>query len=193
MTERIVLPIHGQDHCPGGPDPIPCLTNVRKRLVGYVNHLTTAGNWNETQIGLDTWQNDDPTIFEEIVPGTGPDAGRLIGCEFNVAGHYAINIGWTWSTDFDALKAVLLVDSGTNNYPATPNFGAYCSREDGWQFTYPPVLSVVRGYPLYPEFTPGADTPPYSRLFWRAGQRSGGDRVVDGGFVEIVYLGEINR
>lgn len=25
MTERVVLPIHGLDHCPGGPDPIPCL------------------------------------------------------------------------------------------------------------------------------------------------------------------------
>lgn len=28
MTERVILPIHGQDHCPGGPDPIPCLVNV---------------------------------------------------------------------------------------------------------------------------------------------------------------------
>lgn len=25
MTERQVIPIHGGDHCPGGPDPIPCL------------------------------------------------------------------------------------------------------------------------------------------------------------------------
>ncbi len=26
MTERVVLPIHGNDHCKGGPDEMPCLS-----------------------------------------------------------------------------------------------------------------------------------------------------------------------
>lgn len=28
MSQKTVLPIHGADHCPGGPDPLPCLASA---------------------------------------------------------------------------------------------------------------------------------------------------------------------
>lgn len=57
MPERLVLPIHGADHCPGGPDPIPCLV---------------AGNatpWILLVAGGQTLPGDgafDPLLFDQL-------------------------------------------------------------------------------------------------------------------------------
>jgi hypothetical protein len=40
---KTVLPIHGEDHCPGGPDPLPCLGPmpwVRRRFTDTVGSLS---------------------------------------------------------------------------------------------------------------------------------------------------------
>ena len=46
MTERIVLPIHGADHCPGGPDPIPCFTSLPYAYMGdFTGRTVASGAW----------------------------------------------------------------------------------------------------------------------------------------------------
>lgn len=69
MTERIVLPIHGEDHCPGGPDPIPCLVKPWALLYGgfatcptgttFPVPWATAIKHNDPDDAFFSWRIDD--------------------------------------------------------------------------------------------------------------------------------------
>jgi hypothetical protein len=53
VTERLVLPIHGGDHCPGGPDPIPCLSSEipwARRSKGFDASNQTIGTGTLTAV-----------------------------------------------------------------------------------------------------------------------------------------------
>jgi hypothetical protein len=52
VTERVILPIHGHDHCPGGPDPIPCGGTPAAMLGG----LDFVGDPSGMLVPADTWQ-----------------------------------------------------------------------------------------------------------------------------------------
>jgi hypothetical protein len=76
-----VVPIHGGDHCPGGPDPIPCLTATVPFFRAYrwgvasqtINNTFDAYvRWDRYQtsdaakIDIAGWQAGTPDFFNEI-------------------------------------------------------------------------------------------------------------------------------
>ena len=76
MTERVILPIHGADHCPGGPDPIPCLSTPAIIFSGY--DFSGVG---DNLVADDTW---------EAVAQAGPTRWWLEG---------QATEGWTYDLD----------------------------------------------------------------------------------------------
>lgn len=169
--------------------PAPVSSIMMPRFVGQVDHNITVATAAETDIGLDAWQNDDSTIFEELFDGSG----RVIALDINQRGLYSVNILWTWSTNFNAAHAVVLVDSSASAVSfGTPNYSAWNPTFDAANYTTPPVLGFVRGLPLFPEFAGGNSTP-YATWHWRAIQRSGTDKTVENGFVEIIRLEDIGE
>jgi hypothetical protein len=73
MPERVILPIHGADHCLGGPDPIPCLGIAVFRAWKYLQANQTTITSSHTALNWEWWQNGDPSVFEPRTPANGPD------------------------------------------------------------------------------------------------------------------------
>ena len=85
MTERVVLPIHGSDHCPGGPDPIPCLAATPYAYIRGGGVDVTDQTWRK--LGDDAGQ-DYAEGFKSVDDGTFTidlDGGFITG---NPAGAY---------------------------------------------------------------------------------------------------------
>lgn len=57
---KLVLPIHGDQHCPGGPDPLPCLASGGPWIRQVMNpadlddtQLVSSGAWTLVKVGGD--------------------------------------------------------------------------------------------------------------------------------------------
>lgn len=68
-----VLPIHGDQHCPGGPDPIPCLgvQIFRAQKYSLANEVTVTGT--SAPIDFDWWENANDSIYLPGKPNGNPD------------------------------------------------------------------------------------------------------------------------
>lgn len=105
-----VVPIHGPDHCPGGPDPIPCLeaSFFRAYLMRYTGSpqstpLTGIGTTN-VQMRYDWWENGDESVFEPRAFGAGANppvmSTDLLGSiRLYKRGHYTITMAMVLDDD----------------------------------------------------------------------------------------------
>lgn len=91
MSLKSPLQIHGADHCPGGPDPIPCLSTPCFRAYKWNAALQTINNLNDGYITFDRWQTSDPSKIDSggWIAGT-PDVINSV--DFKVRGLWAITI-----------------------------------------------------------------------------------------------------
>jgi hypothetical protein len=80
VAEKFVIPIHGQDHCPGGPDPIPCLSNV----FPYVYRELLPANNDDTQ--AITTSNAGTIIVFDAASNPGLGAGASTVTEYGDGG-----------------------------------------------------------------------------------------------------------
>lgn len=103
---KVVVPIHGRDHCPGGPDPIPCLgadgAFFRAYLMRYPGSPQAAAisgiGTTNVQLRYDWWENSDPDVFEPraYTGGSNPPvmSTDLLGSvRLYQPGHYTICVG----------------------------------------------------------------------------------------------------
>jgi hypothetical protein len=102
MPERVVLPIHGPDHCPGGPDPIPCLTSslpvFRAVIQGTEDSEANRTHYPSGDGGdnvyFDAWDPTyDTSIFDiSDYDFTDPNTGRpsIAGVGLKLPGLYSI-------------------------------------------------------------------------------------------------------
>lgn len=74
-----LVPIHGRDHCPGGPDPIPCLSSSYP----YIYRINETGQTIEAEspeqvvFSTGTTQNEGTDYF--AVSGVDPDVVIVTG------------------------------------------------------------------------------------------------------------------
>jgi len=111
MGEVCKPPIHGRDHCPGGADPIPCLSS------GGVTPAEAWLRWNQSTVDIspgdwtgikaaDPFQQDyaegwisDPNDFDLTIDlETGIITWDLLVAPDNLAPLVIINV-WTWISD----------------------------------------------------------------------------------------------
>jgi len=147
---KVVLPIHGPDHCPGGPDPIPCLRIPYFRMWQYAVQTTLDGVTGDADpLRFDRWETSDTDYFEEpsITPGTPPTIGSVNG---KVRGLYIASL----QLEFDATLVVgntigIGLEDGQGTYtsqpmvvmPAQPVGGDNSTGKYAFTFlqSYPPI------------------------------------------------------
>ena len=186
MAEKFVIPIHGGDHCPGGPDPIPCLGNPIAFRATFSGSLS-VGNLSETIILFNTWENEDSSIFGETL-----FSGSLQKVSLRRAGVYAVTLQIIWNTNFAfRCEALVLDDSGASS--ASIIYGNMSGHapvsEGGSQFTYPLTFSATRKWPLLGVTEADVLAGVYGRLMAKALQASGSAKTLSEAGLEIYYFG----
>lgn len=149
--EKQVLPIHGDQHCPGGPDPIPCLTNSVPFFRAYKWNaaLQTVVNNQDAYIQFDRYQTSDATKMDidGWIAGT-PDVFNEI--TLSARGLYAISIllGLDEAGAFTGTFGVALEGSTSEFYEApfttwqcSERAGDASGGQWGWTFiqSFPPI------------------------------------------------------
>ena len=119
MAEKFVVPIHGSDHCPGGPDPIPCLGGaiVEWGNVAEIVTLSVATGSTGTFI---QWQMDrTPPGNQYVVSNMATDATKpfklqangwysfIPDVEFTGAGYTDVRTMIITSATFDTIATAL--------------------------------------------------------------------------------------
>lgn len=115
MPERQVLRIHGAEHCPDGPDPIPCLTPsiFEWASVSGPNDTITVPNTTWTDVpganlfGSAAFSNNIGTYLEIEEPST--NEFRL---QIKRSCYCLVSVSVDWTTDFQAQKAAILLPTG---------------------------------------------------------------------------------
>lgn len=188
MPERLVLPIHGADHCPGGPDEIPCLGAQVFRALHYnddVGDDITVGGTTNVDITYNYWENPNSAIFRpETSGGATPTLGthNVQRVELLVPGYYVISWGLYWSAAHTGLTQMSIHDDdpifGRSDTVVHGGNGAF--NTSGYL-----VQTMARIYPLTDPFDSGAWTP---GIQTDAAQSSGSSKVVSEAWLEIAYF-----
>ena len=170
MAEKFVIPIHGQDHCPGGPDPISCLP---------LPYVFRAAQW---VTGTTTGTGSDLALaqFDKFDDITGPvfggnlSAGKLLSIEGLLEGLYVVTMNWYWDGSFNATHGAEIENNlGVGiTEPNMVEMPRAMAGHGGGDVVY--SFTIIQRYPrLYDELnlaTPARPLPDYS--FW-VGQTSG--------------------
>jgi len=147
--------------------------------------LTVGGS--ETELLWDEWENEDSSVFGETL-----SAGKLWKVSLLAQGTYSVSANAEWDTNFDAHHGMLVLDdsNATSNAGFSPiNAGAYNSRFDADEFTYPPMLGFTRKWPRYGVTPDDVLGGVYGRMLFKVVQRSGSDKTLEAAQFEITYHG----
>jgi len=179
--------IHGADHAPGGPDPLDWLTGSSPLSFRASRSLTflSVGDSTETDVLYDDWENEDNTVFGEVLSST-----KLQKVTFLQQGLYLISAAVNYSTTVAAHHGIGLLDDSatTANWFMTGNMGAYNSNTDSEQFTYPVVITATVKYPRFGITAGDVGSGIYGSVLVRAVQRSGLSKNALA-WLDIHYLG----
>lgn len=188
MTERVVLPIHGQDHCPGGPDPIPCLGVVdyfRAVLFLTIGNAVSVGS-TMVDVEYNTWENSNSAVFApKTSAGADPTEGVDLVQQVQLLqdGRYIISWGVYFTTDFDGVVAQFIHDgdpiSGRPDvmYHGPSTYGGRTPSSRGYW-----TQTISRVYPLLDPFGSGSWTPVIST---DVAQTSSANKLVQEAWLEI--------
>lgn len=91
----MVLPIHGSDHCPGGPDPIPCL-GAPISAVAHAYSRSQACNSTLTLEFDDFFRNDSSFGYTQVT------SSRAKYITISTEGFYKYQAVIYWDTDWSA-------------------------------------------------------------------------------------------
>ncbi|MDQ3671685.1 MAG: hypothetical protein M3364_04500 [Actinomycetota bacterium] len=152
---KTVLPIHGADHCPGGPDPIPCLGGgayFRAYLMRYIGspQPTAIGGVGTTnvQARYDWWETSDPSVFEPRKTADAPDPVMSTDLAWSVwlkqPGAYTITMGMRLNDLVTDYKQEWNDSDAPFGYPD----GAYSGSSQGYNAVGFMVDTITRIYPL---------------------------------------------
>jgi hypothetical protein len=181
------IPKHGEDHCPDGPDPLPCLSRPVIRASNS-SYQVTVPHLNDQELQFDQYENGDPSTFDVTL-----STGRLRFVHLLRVGVYALTCRVTWESGSGdigdpTLTEITLSDDYFNQDRQT--FGnAFTANAPAYQFT------LIRSYPVFRNADVAeAATPPYASILWRVNQSSPGSisqetEKFDMTSMEIVYLG----
>ncbi len=186
MATHLVLPMHGKQHCPGGPDPIPCLSFSTFRACNFTDELLVPDN-NETDLTFDSWENNDENIFDVALTG-----GKLITILLLKEGVYSMNCRVTWKAGAGDIgeptrTGIVMDDDHVNADQVTHGQANPALGPAGY------VYSLMRTYPVFRN-QDTTSTAPKATIQWSVIQVSPGaiNQNTENGAetaMEIIYLG----
>ena len=176
-------PMHGRDHCPGGSDPIPCLTDRPWARLG-LGGATATNN---------TWTNVDFTVAETFNEATLGNIFTLedMGSRFRIIlaadGLYLVHMVNSWDNTFPEFRALDLQQGlgdhlYSEGYGLTQTKGPFPST-GGPFFNVDWVSSFV--------FKSSSVSAPAPTLDPRCYQSSGVNRGFAAYSLRVIYLGPI--
>lgn len=184
---------HGWTHAPkadGGTDPIPGLGSQITCLRGhhFVTGGTAVGSASETPITFYDWENEDSSIFGEVLFG-----GNLQKVQFLAQGVYTVTITIKWEVQFDGVTEVCWLDDSTTagNWPfgEPPNMGQFGEGRAADSFHYPLTFSVTKKFPRYTTVPANVSGAEYGRVFVKVMQRSGTSKDLEFATLDVIYWG----
>lgn len=193
---RVVVPNHGDTHCPGGPDPISCLgvQVFRAALTGddleNVNDSPKFIDWTHWE------QTFNSSIFEprKTTGGTDPVMGTdlMRSVSLLAPGRYSFHLGLHIDeTTWDGTLAVAFNDANTifgyhdvihQGFETRDLGGA----DEGTGFSDFMFFNWAHVYPLWDPFE--VDDPHTVLCNWRVSSNSSVDLTVTDATLEIHYL-----
>ena len=135
MTERVILPIHGADHCPGGPDPIPCLTDEIKYIVckdiATGQTFATGGSDILWQVNVNAY----PECFTPLNTEFSPDYNQIRILE---DGLYTVTCNLNVNTTAEHYVTIYSVDAGSGGVLHHREFlmKPVHAGADAWEYTF---------------------------------------------------------
>lgn len=169
---------HGHQHCPGGPDEIPCLPRTIPAFVARQDAaFTTVTDGSDTVLLWDEWDNSDATVFSENTTGS---PAKVTTVDLLLPGRYTLVCGVNWAANFNSQKQLILAGSYDFN-----NQILYDGRPDGG-VTMTGTWSLLFPAP----FEAGPTPPPWAQVQFQVAQNSGSSRDTDfGSFMQITFDG----
>ena len=174
MAEKFVVPIHGSDHCPGGPDPIPCLTsNLPWARISFPFAAAAQS------IANNSITNVEMVDDYNMAAGEGGENYFDRTTNFNVrikqAGWYSVTAQVFWAVAVTWNYSMLIGGSVAGWMPSAPGYfdasGATVNQG---------VMSYVHAYPANWQLILGIY------------QRSGSAKNLDSAYLEVVRLGDFS-
>ena len=171
------------------PDPNASSPIIALRATYDPSGGLTVATDTETIINWDTWENEDTSIFEEVLVAGDLQTVRLIAI-----GVYSITVGILWETAFTSPTEIDILDQSNASSGFFNNAGMcgmFPRAEGGSQFTYATTFTAIRKYPLL-GVTDGDITgspPIYGSWLVKVAQWSGISRDLEGAWMDCFYWG----
>lgn len=113
----MALEKHGHQHCPGGPDEIPCLGAARPYIFRRLttDEVITADSAGES---LD-WDTTDTTQAAGYFSAPDANTTRIESQGTGSVGEYEFRLGFKWDPEFNAGRMIIVNAGGFGWFPSS--------------------------------------------------------------------------
>jgi hypothetical protein len=192
-VSKAVVPIHGSDHCPGGPDPIPCLTSAirpwAQLMDGYGGtNAWASATWTPVDFDYAAKYDPDDYYFSWVTTDSGTTGNSRFVLTLEQTGLYHIDCVLGIDITGSAADGLVVLDcqpdqSSHIEFNLTGGSSEDLSLMESKMWSALTFNSLVRVQAVWSNRSGTA-------LQVRARQQTGIARTMGGRYLKAVWIGE---